>query len=70
MARCKCKKGGCCTKIVSDVVSNMPNGWFEVCTNPICGSPGELSLVAPLIYDEIGINLCSTLPVGVDISAE
>ena len=70
MARCKCKKGGCCTKIVSDVVSNMPNGCFDVCTNPICGSPGELSLFAPLIYDQIGINLCATFPVGVDISAE
>jgi len=26
-----------------------------------------LSLMAPLIYDEIGINLCATFPVGVDL---
>lgn len=69
MARCKCKKNGCCTRIVSNVVSNMPNGCFDVCKNPICGSPDELSLYAPLIYDQIGINLCAAFPVGVDISA-
>ena len=69
MARCKCKKSGCCTKIVSDIVSNMPNGCFDVCTNPICGSPSELSLFAPLIYDQIGINLCAVAAAGVDISA-
>ncbi len=69
MARCKCKKNGCNTRIVSDVVSGMPNGCFDVCTNPICGSPSELSLYAPLIYDQIGINLCATFGTGVDISA-
>ena len=69
MARCKFKKSGCCTKIVSDIVSNMPNGCFDVCTNPICGSPSELSLFAPLIYDQIGINLCAVAAAGVDISA-
>ncbi len=68
MARCKCKKNGCGTRIVSDVVSGMPNGCFDVCTNPICGSPSELSLYAPLIYDQIGINLCATFGTGVDIS--
>ena len=46
----------------------MPNGRFDVCTNPICGSPDELSILAPLIYDEIGINLCTTFAVGTDIS--
>lgn len=66
MARCKFKKSGCCTKIVSDIVSNMPNGCFDVCTNPICGSPSELSLFAPLIYDQIGINLCAVAAAGVD----
>lgn len=70
MARCKCKKSGSCTKIASDVVSGMPNGCFDVCTNPICGSPSELSLFAPLIYDQIGINLCAEVALGVDISTE
>lgn len=72
MAKCKSCKCGC-NKIVSEVVKNMPPGimeasCYDVCTNPICGSPRELSLMAPLIYDEIGINLCTTIPLGTDIS--
>ena len=51
MGKCKCRKKCCTTKIASNLVSNMPNGCFDVCTNPICGSPSELSLYAPLIYD-------------------
>ena len=69
MAKCKCRKKCCTTKIASNLVSNMPNGCFDVCTNPICGSPSELSLYAPLIYDQIGINLCAEFPIGADISA-
>lgn len=67
MAKCKCSKCGS-TRIVSNIVQNMPNGCFDVCTNTICGSPDELSILAPLIYDEIGINLCTTFAVGTDIS--
>ena len=54
MAKCKCSKCGS-TRIVSNIVQNMPNGCFDVCTTPICGSPDELSILAPLIYDEIGV---------------
>lgn len=67
MARCKSGKCGC-TRIVSNIVQNLPSGCFDVCTNPICGSPNELSILAPLIYDEIGINLCTTFALGTDIS--
>ena len=49
MAKCKCSKCGS-TRIVSNIVQNMPNGCFDVCTTPICGSPDELSILAPLIY--------------------
>ena len=45
MAKCKCSKCGS-TRIVSNIVQNMPNGCFDVCTNPICGSPDELSILA------------------------
>ncbi len=67
MARCK-TKCGCGSRIVSNAVSQM-NGQncFDVCTSPICGSPDYLGLYAPLIYDEIGINLCTTFDLGVDI---
>ncbi len=68
MVKCKSGKCGCKARIVSNAVRNM-NGseCFDVCTNPICGSPDVLSIFAPLIYDEIGINLCATFDLGVDI---
>ncbi len=68
MAKCKAGRCGCGTRIVSSAVSQM-NGQecFDVCTTPICGSPDYLGLFAPLIYDEIGINLCTTFDLGVDI---
>ena len=68
MARCKTGKCGCGTRIISNAVNQM-NGQqcFDVCTTPICGSPDYLGLFAPVIYDEIGINLCTTFDLGVDI---
>lgn len=68
MAKCKSGRCGCRTRIVSNAVKNM-NGaeCFDVCTNPVFGSPDTLSIFAPLIYDEIGINLCTTFDLGVDI---
>ena len=35
----------------------------DVCTSPLCGTPDLLPLYAPLIYDEIGINVCRTITV-------
>lgn len=64
------KKHGCGNRIVSRAVENQPAGCLDVCVNPICGSPAVLSLMAPLIYDEIGINLCATFDLGTDISTE
>lgn len=60
MAKCKC--GKCCkrARISSNVVQKMKKPCFDICTTPICGTPKMLSLFAPLIYDEIGINLCTT----------
>ncbi|MBQ4284522.1 MAG: hypothetical protein IJB96_11425 [Lachnospira sp.] len=70
MAKCKSGKCGCQTRIVSNAVQNMCcNKCFDVCAVPECGSPSVLSLYAPLIYDEIGINLCTTFDLDVDISA-
>lgn len=69
MAKCKC---GNRARIVSDAVRSMGNDGdrcVDVCSNPICGEPGNLSLFAPLIYDEIGVNLCTTFDIGVDIAA-
>lgn len=35
---------------------------IDVCTNPVCGTPDTLTLLAPVVYDEIGINLCREIP--------
>ncbi|MBR1740721.1 MAG: hypothetical protein IJ733_02410 [Lachnospiraceae bacterium] len=55
-------------RIVSNAAANQPRNCIDVCANPICGDPSVLSLMAPLIYDEIGINLCTTFDLGTDIS--
>lgn len=79
MARNKSGKCGCGTRIISNVVQNIRqngqsacgctgNGCKDECASPICGSPNYLSIMAPLIYDEIGINLCATAEIGTDIA--
>ena len=70
MSRCKC---GNRARIVSNMVRSMQggnSGCRDVCSNPICGEPNTLSLFAPLIYDEIGVNLCTTFDLDVDIPEE
>ena len=37
-------------------------GCSDVCASPICADPSSLSLMAPVIYDQLGINLCSPVP--------
>lgn len=72
MAKCKCATR---TRIVSSVVKSMCDcdgsgscsKCRDVCTNPICGEPNKLSIFAPLIYDEIGINLCASVDLPVDV---
>ncbi|MCM1190892.1 MAG: hypothetical protein NC123_02795 [Butyrivibrio sp.] len=69
MAKCKSGKCGCRARIVSSMVQNMQgNCCTDVCSTPIYGSPEMLSIMAPVIYDEIGINLCATFPLGTDVS--
>lgn len=69
MAKCKSGKCGCRARIVSNMVQNMQGSCCkDVCSDPIYGSPEMLSIMAPVIYDEIGINLCATFPLGTDIS--
>ena len=68
MAKCKCSKR---PKIASQTVQGIAPcgaGCFDVCTNPICDDPKVLSIMAPLVYDEIGINLCTNFDLGVDVA--
>lgn len=68
MTTCNAAKCGCSTKITSPVVKNLPCGCMDVCVTPVCADPSTLGILAPLIYDEIGINLCATFALGTDIS--
>ncbi|MDD6400480.1 MAG: hypothetical protein PUG10_02570 [Lachnospiraceae bacterium] len=61
MAKSSCP---CNKRISSNNASNCSNCCFDICTNPQCGDPHFLSLLAPVVYDEIGINLCQTVPVA------
>lgn len=65
-----CKKCNCSSRIISNAVQQTNSGCIDVCTTPICGDPKLLSIMAPLVYDEIGINLCTTFDLGVDVSTE
>ena len=68
MAKCKCSKR---PRISSQTVQGMApcmNGCVDVCANPSCAEPRVLSIMAPLIYDQIGINLCTNFDLGVDIA--
>lgn len=62
MAKCKC---GGRTRIASEVVRSMGNcQCVDVCATPICQDPDVLGIMTPMIYDEIGINLCTTFDAG------
>lgn len=40
---------------------------IDVCVNPIIGDPTYLTVLAPVVYDGIGINLCRSVPLELDI---
>ena len=69
MAKCKCKNRA---RIVSDAVRSINNSdrCRDVCANPICGDPNVLGAFAPVIYDSIGINLCTTFDLEENIAEE
>ena len=70
MAKCKARRCKCnSSRIVSNGAKNCSCRNMDVCSTPFCGTPNTLSLLAPVIYDEIGINLCATFELGTDISA-
>lgn len=66
MAKCRC---GSKPRIVSNVVQSLNGngGCVDICASPITGEPNMLGVMTPLIYDEIGINLCTTFDLQNDI---
>lgn len=56
-------KNGCCNKtIISDLINNGLSGHecVDVCINPQCGEPQFLTVLVPVVYDQVGINICRT----------
>lgn len=61
------KSCGCNKRIMSNAVKACmanDNNCYDVCVEPQCGTPEYLTVLTPVVYDEIGINVCRsfTLP--------
>lgn len=56
----------CCSnkRILSNAIANGLNtdSCIDICTNPQCGDPEYLTVLAPVVYDELGINICRSIP--------
>ncbi len=39
----------------------------DICATPLCGRPDVLSIYAPVIYDEIGINVCRPITIPAEV---
>lgn len=60
---------GCNKKILSNAVAGnqtcaCDTAYNDVCVTPQCGDPKLLTVLVPVIYDEIGINVCRTIPLA------
>lgn len=67
MSNCGCNK-----RIRSNAISN---GTFnqecvDVCVSPQCGDPAFLTVLTPVVYDELGINICRTFPLTAGVVAD
>jgi len=67
----KTKRCRCVLRSSREVSGSAANGCtipcVDVCANPICADPTSLSLMAPVIYDQLGLNLCSPVALeGID----
>ena len=41
----------------------------DVCNDAICGMPEFLSIYAPVVYDEVGVNVCREVTIPADVLA-
>ncbi len=67
MSKCCCNK-----RVISNAVINGcgDGNCIDVCSNPQCGDPEFLTVLAPVVYDEIGINICRTITVPEGVLAD
>lgn len=62
MPNCKSKNCKCCSKRYVSCGIDKKGNCLDVCTDPICGDPDCLTVLTPVVYDELGINLCRNIP--------
>lgn len=57
------KSCGCNKRVISNTIrnSNGCDSCHDVCVEPQCGTPEYLTVLAPVVYDEIGINVCRSI---------
>ncbi len=67
MAKCKSKRCRCYKSYMSSQCDSCSD-CFDVCTKAPCGDPQYLTTLTPVIYDQVGINLCNTITLTPDIS--
>ncbi len=64
---------GCNKRIYSNSIINSNGdcscGCSDACVTPSCGDPAFLSVLTPVIYDEIGVNVCRTISIADLITA-
>ncbi|MDE6024195.1 MAG: hypothetical protein K2G45_01945 [Lachnospiraceae bacterium] len=66
------KSCGCNKRVISNTICNSNgNGTcHDVCVEPQCGTPEFLTVLAPVVYDEIGINVCRSIELPSDLLNE
>ncbi|MBQ8413398.1 MAG: hypothetical protein IJX12_07335 [Lachnospiraceae bacterium] len=67
MSNCCCNK-----RILSAAISNglTQSDCIDICANPQCGDPEYLTLLAPVVYDELGINICRSIPLPETVATD
>ncbi len=65
MSKCGCNK-----IIVSDLISGGMSGHecIDACINPRFGEPQFLTVLTPVVYDELGINVCRSFELPATVS--
>ncbi len=62
----------CCNKRIlsSAIASGINDDCIDICVNPGCGDPKYLTVLTPVVYDELGINVCRSLPIPAGVTAD
>lgn len=67
MSVSKSSKSKCCAKRYVSCGIDQKGKCLDVCTEPICGAPDCLTVLTPVVYDELGINLCRNVPLKTNL---